>query len=370
MKHKIITLLIILLPIVAFAQENLYSIKGCVVIRNSENESYPEPFMNVIVTDTTEKIHIGDCKTDFDGMYYIDSIPKGRYLLSVSAIGSESYDTILTINSDYSIDTVKIYNRWYNINGNRIWERQLEIGVPDYADIYREIYIDYRTAVNDFNKTLDKKIQHPYKELHNALKRVRNINTILTHLRGVSLKAGYVLDVYYYYGGVGGGTHYYCHRTNEAKKCKNPPMIKGENILNYMNVEFTPEEIWSAFQLEISNRYLYKFGTGYYSESWLVFSIKDEIISSFYVGRNKTAQELKGKLEELPPIKNKVEIISDSTAELTAYFWNNWLGLVEEKVQVKREGTSVKFLFTQEKYDQTDMTGKVLVPYNCGVIIN
>jgi hypothetical protein len=135
-----------------------------------------------------------------------------------------------------------------------------------------------------------------------------------------------------------------------------------------MNVEFTPEGIWSAFQLEVSNRYLLRYWHSYYSESWLVFSVKDEVISSFYVGRNKIAQELKSKLEELPPIKNKVEVTSDSTAELTAYFWNDWLGLVEEKVQVQRKGTSVKFIFTQEEHRLTDMTGNVLVPYDCGIM--
>ena len=38
MKHKIITLLIILLPIAVFAQEELYSIKGCVVAKYSETK--------------------------------------------------------------------------------------------------------------------------------------------------------------------------------------------------------------------------------------------------------------------------------------------------------------------------------------------
>ena len=368
MKQKIITLLIMLLPIASFAQKKLYSIKGCVIIKKSENELYPEPFLNVILTDTTGNIHIGRSHTNFDGMYYIDSIPEGRYMLSVSAVGVENYDTVLTINSDCSIDTAKIYNRWYNINGNRIWERQVKIGVPDYSDLYREIYMDYRTAVKDLNKKLDKNIRRPYKGDYDTSSRVKNVDTILTHLKGVNLKAGYVLDVYYYGGGVGGRTHYYCRRADEAKQGKNPQIEKFENILDCMSVEFTPEGIWSAYQLEVSNRYLYKFGCGYYSESWLVFSVKDEIISSFYVGRNKTARELKSKLEQLPPIKNRVEITSCSTAELTAYFLNDWLGLVEEKVQVQREGSSVKFIFTQQEHDSKDMTGNVLAPYHCGVI--
>ncbi len=364
MRTKIIALLFTLLPIVAFAQENLYSIKGCVVEKYSEGKLEAAPFLNVILTDTTDKIRIGGSHTDFDGMYYIDSIPEGRYMLTVRSVGAENYDTVLTINSDCNVDTVKIYNRWYNINGIRIWERQVKIGFPDYSDSYREIYMDYRMAIKGLNKTIDKKIELPKR--YDALRRVK-VDTILTHLKGVSMKTGYVLDVFYKGGGGGGMAHFYCRKADERKHRKNPPLEEFENVLDYMNVEFTPEGIWSAFQLEVSNRYLYKFWHAYYSESWLVFS-KDEVISSFYVGRNKIAQELKSKLEELPPIKNKVEITSDSTAELTAYFWNDWLGLVEEKVQVKRNGTSVKFIFSQEEHRLTDMTGNVLVPYDCGIM--
>lgn len=365
MRTKIITFLLTLLPIVAFAQEKLYSVKGCVVARYSGTKFKVEPFINVILTDTTENIHIGGSQTDFDGMYYIDSIPKGRYKLKVSFVFYDSYDTVLTINSNCNIDTVKIYSRLHNINGIRIWEWQVKIGVPDYSDLYRDIYMDYRMAIKGLNKTIDKKIGKLPKR-YDALSRVK-VDTILTHLKGVSMKTGYVLDVFYKGGGGGGMALFYCRKADERKHRKNPPLEEFENVLDYMNVEFTPEGIWSAFQLEVSNRYLYKFWHAYYSESWLVFS-KDEAISSFYVGRNKVGQELINKLEELLPIKNKVEVTSDSTAELTAYFWNDWLGLVEEKVQVKRNGTSVKFIFSQEEHRLTDMTGKVLVPYDCGIM--
>ena len=354
-----------LLPIALFAQEKLYSVKGCVVARYSGTKFKVEPFVAVLLTDTTENIYIGGSQTDFDGMYYIDSIPEGRYKLKVSYVFYDSYDTVLTINSDCNIDTVKIYSRLHNINGARIWERQVKIGVLDYSDLYREIYMDYRMAIKGLNKTIDKKIGKLPKR-YDALRRVK-VDTILTHLKGVSMKTGYVLDVFYKGGGGGGMAHFYCRKADERKHRKNPPLEEFENVLDYMNVEFTPEGIWSAFQLEVSNRYLYKFWHAYYSESWLVFS-KDEAISSFYVGRNKVGQELINKLEELLPIKNKVEVTSDSTAELTAYFWNDWLGLVEEKVQVQRKGTSVKFIFTQEEHRLTDMTGKVLVPYDCGIM--
>ena len=70
MRTKIITLLLTLLPIATFAQEELYSIKGCVMARYSENKLAAEPFMNVILMDTTERIHIGGSQTDFDEILY------------------------------------------------------------------------------------------------------------------------------------------------------------------------------------------------------------------------------------------------------------------------------------------------------------
>ena len=355
-----------LLPLASFAQEKLYTIKGCVVARYSESNFEAEPFMHVRLTDTTGRIHIGGCQTNFDGMYYIDSVHEGRYMLTFSSVGFERYDTVLTIISDCTIDTLNMYNRWYNINGSRIWERQVKIGTPDYTDSYREIYMDYRTAVRDLNKN--------FKEIYNLLKRcdtlkiLNNVDTILTHLKGVSMKPGYFLDICYNESEMTSIIYYYCRKVDDSKQSKKQPLKEGRNILKYMNVEFTPEGIWSAFQLEVSNRYLFKFWHAYYNESWPVFSIKDELISSFYVGRNKIAQELINKLEELPPVKNKVEITSKNTAEITAYFWNNWIGLIEEKIQVKRKGTSVKFIFSNEKYGLTDMTGTVLVPYDCGIM--
>ena len=213
MKHKIITLLIMLLPIALFAQEKLYSIKGCVVVRYSGTKFNVEPFVAVLLTDTTKNIYIGGSQTDFDGMYYIDSIPEGRYKLKVSYVLFGSYDTVLTINSDCNIDTVKIYSRLHNINGIRIWERQVKIGVPDYSDSYREIYMDYRMAIKGLNKTIDKKIGKLPKR-YDALRRVK-VDTILTHLKGVSMKTGYVLDVFYKGGGGGGMAHFYCRKADE-----------------------------------------------------------------------------------------------------------------------------------------------------------
>ena len=80
-----------LLPLASFAQEKLYTIKGCVVARYSENKFNVEPFVVVRLTDTTENIYIGGSQSDFDGMYYIDSIPEGRYKLKVTCVFFDSY---------------------------------------------------------------------------------------------------------------------------------------------------------------------------------------------------------------------------------------------------------------------------------------
>ena len=341
---------------------NTVTIKG--IVKNTYN--YLK--VNYLKVLNIEDSLIVDSKIE-DNRFEVVGIPKGTYrLVFAHYIGGYS-DTIITINTDCCFDTLRVSNYYDNISDHYIWQRQCRMKTPDYSDFCREIYIDYRKSVVELNKTLEKQICNlSESECYDAFDSIENVDTMLNHLKGVSLKPGYVLDVFYISNWGGGTAYYYCRRPGESKLAKNPPLEQFENVLDYMIVEFTPEGIWSAFQLEVSNRYLYKFGCGYYSESWLVFSVKDEIISSFYVGRNKTARELKSKLDQLLPIKNRVEITSCSTAELTAYFWNDWLGLVEEKVQVQREGSSVKFIFTQEEHDSKDMTGNVLAPYHCGVI--
>ena len=369
MKHKIITLLMMLLPIASFAQKKLYSIKGCVVEKYSEGKLEAAPFLNVILTDTTENIYIGGSQTDFDGMYYIDSIPEGRYMLSVSAVGVENYDTVLTINSDCNVDTVKIYNRWYNINGNRIWERQVKIGVPDYSDFCREIYIDYRKSVMELNKTLEKQICNlSESECYDALDSIENVDTMLNHLKGVSLKPGYVLDVFYISNWGGGTAYYYCRRPDESKLAKNPPLEQFENVLDHMIVEFTPEGIWSAYLLNISYSYIFKFWHAYYSESWQVFSVKDEIIYTLSKYDTDTEDSTTWKeLSVLPPIKNKVEIIDSNNASITSYYWNEWEGLIEEKVHVERVGETVRFIRYDKDNPDSRTSYKVLVFYWCGI---
>jgi hypothetical protein len=153
------------------------------------------------------------------------------------------------------------------------------------------------------------------------------------------------------------------------KFSKKKAITKLYTMDEYIEVDFTPQGIWSAFQLKKSYCYKSLDSIGCfdgYDGLTAIFSTKEIVSCLNYL--YKEHQDVKNKLMQLPPLKNQVVITSDSTAELTAYFWNDWLGLVEEKVQVKRNGTSVKFIFSQEEHRLTDMTGKVLVPYDCGIM--
>ena len=53
------------------------------------------------------------------------------------------------------------------------------------------------------------------------------------------------------------------------------------------------------------------------------------------------------------------------TAELTAYFWNDWKGLIKEKVQVERIGKSVRFTFYSLKQPHPRTSRNIIVPYEC-----
>ena len=96
MKHKIITLLIMLLPIISFAQEELYSIEGYIIENdfNIYDKLCAVPFVNVMLTDSTGKI-VGGCQTDTNGKYHIYNIPKGEYTLNLRCIGYDKFDILL-----------------------------------------------------------------------------------------------------------------------------------------------------------------------------------------------------------------------------------------------------------------------------------
>ena len=309
--------------------------------------------------------------------FEVVGIPKGTYRLVFAERFGDYSDTIITINTDCCFDTLRVANYYGNISDHYIWQRQCRMKTPDYSDFYREIYIDYRKSVMELNKTLKKQISclsepkfgsesKSITECYDVFDSIDNVDTMLNHLKGVSLKPGYVLDVFYVTNWFGGVAYYYCRRSDKPKPIKNPPSKEFENILDYMNVEFTPEGIWSAFQLEVSGRYMLKFWHSYYGVSWQVFSVKDEIISplSKYDIEDSTTWN---NLSIFAPIKNKVEIIDSNNASITSYYWNEWEGLIEEKVHVERVGETVRFIHYKRDNPDSRTSYKVLVSYWCGI---
>ncbi len=340
MRTKIITFLLTLLPIATFAQKELYSIEGYIIENDFDIDDNlcAVPFVNVMLTDSTGKI-VNGCQTDTNGKYHIYNIPKGEYTLNLRYIGYDKFDTLLTIESNTNMDTIfywkmnKIVEYYINIVQNKKYST--------YTNFYEQTYFEYRKALNRF-----------YKKDGNL---TYNIDSLLSPLKGIHIKKGWKAKYKY-------GSGIVMHKKFSKKKA----ITKLYTMDEYIEVDFTPQGIWSAFQLKKS--YFYRPITCSYCYDALSIIFSTEEITLCLGKRNEKKQEAKNKIMQLLPLKNQVIITSDSTAELTAYFWNDWLGLVEEKVQVKRNGTSVKFIFNQEEHRLTDMTGKVLVPYDCGIM--
>ncbi|MBR3939688.1 MAG: carboxypeptidase-like regulatory domain-containing protein [Bacteroidales bacterium] len=340
MKHKIIALLLTLLPIATFAQEELYSIEGYIIENDFDIDDNlcAVPFVNVMLTDSTGKI-VGGCQTDTNGKYHIYNIPKGEYTLNLRYIGYDKFDTLLTIESNTNMDTIfywkmnKIVEYYINIVQNKRYST--------YTNFYEQTYFEYRKALNRF-----------YKKDGNL---TYNIDSLLSPLKGIHIKAGWKAKYEY-------GSGIVMHKKFSKKKA----ITKLYTMDEYIEVDFTPQGIWSAFQLKKS--YFYRPITCSYCYDALSIIFSTEEITSCLGKRNEKKQEAKNKIMQLLPLKNQVIITSDSTAELTAYFWNDWQGLIEEKVFVEQDGKSVRFIFYNKEKPDPRTSYKVLVPYKCGIL--
>ena len=338
MKTKIITLLLTLLPIVTFAQEELYSIEGYIIENdfNIYDKLCAIAFVDVFLTDSNGK-QVGGCKTDTNGKYHIKNIPKGEYTLNLRCIGYGKFDTLLTIESNTNMDTIFYWNMnktveyYINIVQNKRYST--------YTNFYEQTYFEYRKALNRFYEK-DGKLTY-------------NIDSLLAPLKGIHIKRGWKTKYEY-------GSGIIMHKKFSKKKA----ITELDKMDEYIEVDFTPQGIWSAFQLKKS--YCYKFLDSIscfdgYDGITTIFSTK-EIISCLNY-RQKEHQEVKNKLMQLPSLKNQVVITSDSTAELTAYFWNDVEGLIEEKVYIERDGKSVKFIFYNKDTPDSRTSYKILAPY-------
>lgn len=340
MKHKIIMSLIMLLPIISFAQEELYSIEGYIIENdfNIYDKLCVVPFVNVMLTDSTGKIMNG-CQTDTNGKYHIYNIPKGEYTLNLRCIGYDKFDTLLTIESNTNMDTIfywkmnKIVEYYINMVQNKRHST--------YTNFYEQTYFEYRKALNRF-----------YKKDGNL---TYNIDSLLSPLKGIHIKKGWKAKYKY-------GSGIVMHKKFSKKKA----ITKLYTMDEYIEVDFTPQGIWSAFQLKKS--YFYRPITCSYCYDALSIIFSTEEITLCLGKRNEKKQEAKNKIMQLLPLKNQVIITSDNTAELTAYFWNDWQGLIEEKVFVEQYGKSVRFIFYNKEKPDPRTSYKILVPYDCGIM--
>lgn len=339
MRTKIITFLLTLLPIATFAQEELYSIEGYIIENDFDIDDNlcAVPFVNVMLTDSTGKI-VGGCQTDTNGKYHIYNIPKGEYTLNLRYIGYDKFDTLLTIESNTNMDTIfywkmnKIVEYYINMVQNKRYNT--------YANFYEQTYFEYRKALNRF-----------YEKDGNLT--YLNIDSLLSPLKGIHIKAGWKAKYEY-----GSGIVMY------KKFSKKKAITKLYKMDEYIEVDFTTQGIWSAFQLKKSYCYKSLDSIGCfdgYDGLTAIFSTKEIVSCLNYL--YKEHQDVKNKLMQLPPLKNQVVITSDSTAELTAYFWNDVKGLIEEKVHVERDGKSVRFIFCNKENPDSRTSYRVLVPY-------
>ena len=231
MKHKIIMSLIMLLPIISFAQEELYSIEGYIIENdfNIYDKLCAAPFVNVMLTDSTGKIMNG-CQTDTNGKYHIYNIPKGEYTLNLRCIGYDKFDTLLTIESNTNMDTIfywkmnKIVEYYINMVQNKRHST--------YTNFYEQTYFEYRKALNRF-----------YKKDGNL---TYNIDSLLSPLKGIHIKKGWKAKYKY-------GSGIVMHKKFSKKKA----ITKLYTMDEYIEVDFTPQGIWSAFQLKKSYFYYY-----------------------------------------------------------------------------------------------------------------
>ncbi len=329
-----------LLPIISFAQEELYSIEGYIIENDFDIDDNlcAVPFVNVMLTDSTGKI-VGGCQTDTNGKYHIYNIPKGEYTLNLRYIGYDKFDTLLTIESNTNMDTIfywkmnKIVEYYINIVQNKRYST--------YTNFYEQTYFEYRKALNRF-----------YKKDGNL---TYNIDSLLSPLKGIHIKKGWKAKYKY-------GSGIVMHKKFSKKKA----ITKLYTMDEYIEVDFTPQGIWSAFQLKKS--YFYRPITCSYCYDALSIIFSTEEITLCLGKRNEKKQEAKNKIMQLLPLKNQVIITSDSTAELTAYFWNDWQGLIEEKVFVEQYGKSVRFIFYNKEKPDPRTSYKVLVHYKCGIL--
>ena len=335
--HTVI--LALLLPFAAVRQGKTFNVEGHIMSSGFDfEEPEGEPFIKVSLKDSSLKVIDSD-ETGFDGKYRFENIPEGTYRLCFKALGYYDFDTVINIGSDVRIDT--LFHDDLSTQPTEIihnLHRHQSRMYHNSTDFYIQTYLEYRKAIHSIFRNKDSFIS-------------ANFNTLLLPLKGIRIKKNYKLGVDGFYGSL-----YACKKLGRKK-------VSGNEILTCFHVDFTPQGIWSAFLLSTADCYLPKSGPGVYLSYSTVFSTNEVLQALGRKGKSK--EKIRQSLLLLPKLNTKITMTGKDTAELTAYFWNDWKGLIKEKVQVERIGKSVRFTFYNLEQPHPRTSRNIIVPYEC-----
>lgn len=337
MKHALIPLLASLLLASCHTQDGEYTVRGCI-----SNGAGGIPNVIVILGEDT-------VSTDLEGQFVFNNVKQGRKELIVDEPYGRTSKKI-RVRSNITLDTIVIEEKFL---GETIWFLQSHSTIDEP---YMRQYIDFRRAIDSLPLVLvtDSVLDH-----YNV-DSITDANGVIGALRGVALEKGWLLDVYYGGDDMGGSVMFYTRHEGEAKIPMNGEIERpAYGLQPHIQVDFTPQGIWSAYQLSQSHRYLPKFWHAHYSESCGVFTL-DEV--------RRRSPALRDSLASTPEIRNRVEIIDDDHAIVTAYWWNDWTGLYEETVFVERTDRTVRFIFPDRDNPDPRTSMRIIVPYDCGIM--
>lgn len=341
--NRLMLILSMLFSLTLCAQEKGFSIRGYV-----SNGVGMVPAMRVTLLGDTSWNNIAKTQTDRNGMFFLDNVPEGSYILLVYGSFYPSEQEI-DVHSNLTLDTVLVEETMLEPT---IWYLQ-KTDSTSPADPYYRQYLDYRRAIDALN------ISYSRATLSYSVDSIPDATSVLATFRGISLEKGWLLDVYYGGGQMGGAVSFYIRQTREPKTPINEDLSEtSKDLLSHLKVDFTPEGIWSAYQLAISSSYLPKFWHGGYFDYCGIFAL-DEV-------RHRSLA-LRDSLATTPEIHTHIDIIDADHATVTAYWWNDWVGLFEETVSVERTGNTVRFLFPDDRPSYFHAAKRTLVPYDCGI---
>ncbi len=339
---RIITILTLLFPLSICAQNKGFTIWGCV-----SNGASTVPNVYVALGDTAWD-DAGETRTNRNGTFTLSSVPKGSYTLRIR--DGLFYETKkIEVHSNITLDTILIEERMMEPT---IWYLQKTDTTPS-ANRYYQQYLHYRRAIDALN------ISYSRKTYSYNVDSIDNANSVLTSLHGLSIEEGWLLDVYYGGGDLGGNVIFYTRRTSDPKIAVNGDLPESAtDLMSHMEVDFTPEGIWSAYQLIQASCYLPKYWHGGYFDYSGIFTL-DEV--------RHRSPALRDSLTTTPEIDTRVDIIDANHATVTAYWWNDWVGLFRETIPVERVGNTVRFILPDNRPSYFHTAKQPIVSYDCGI---